>query len=44
MSGGPEWCELVLILYRTPFSTELKANKTNAGTVFLESLLSSRLS
>jgi len=35
MSGGPKWCELFLILYRTPFSTELKINKTDAVTVCL---------
>ena len=35
MSGGPKWCELFLILYRTPFSTELKVNKTDAVTVCL---------
>jgi len=35
MSGGPRWCELFLILYRTPFSTELKVNKTDAVTVCL---------
>ena len=28
MSGGPKWCELFVILYRAPFSTELKVNKT----------------
>jgi len=26
MPGGPKWCELFLILYRTPFSIELKVN------------------
>jgi len=35
MPGGPKWCELFLILYRTPFSTELKVNKTDAVTVCL---------
>jgi len=35
MPGGPKWCELFLILYRTPFSTELKVNKTVAVTVCL---------
>ena len=35
MSGGPKWCELFLILYRTPFSTELKVNNTDAVTVCL---------
>ena len=35
MSGGPKWYELFLILYRTPFSSELKVNKTDAVTVFL---------
>ena len=29
MPGGPKVCELFLILYRTPFSTELKVNKTD---------------
>ena len=33
MLGGPKWCELFLIIYRTPFSTELKVNKTDAVTV-----------
>jgi len=32
MPGGPKLCELFLILYRTPFSTELKVNKTVAVT------------
>jgi len=45
MSGGPKWCELFLILYRTPYSTNLKVNKTDLVTVCLFiSLLSSRLS
>ena len=35
MPGGPKWCEIFLILYRTPFSTELKVNKTVAVTVCL---------
>ena len=35
MPGGPKWCELFLALYRTPFSTELKGNKTDAVTVCL---------
>ena len=35
MSGGPKWCELFLILYRTPFSTGLKVNTTDAVTVCL---------
>ena len=35
MPGGPKWCELFLILYRTPYSTELKVNKTDAETVCL---------
>ena len=35
MPGGPKWCELFLILYRTPFSTELKVNKADAVTVCL---------
>ena len=35
MSGGPKWYELFLILYRTPFSSELKVNKTDSVTVFL---------
>jgi len=30
--GGPKWCELFLILYRTPYSTKLKVNKTDAVT------------
>ena len=33
MPGGPKWCELCLIIYRTPFSTELKVNKTVAVSV-----------
>ena len=32
---GPKWCELFLILYRTPFSTKLKVNTTDAVTVCL---------
>jgi len=44
MSGGPKWCELFLILYCTHISTKLKVSKTDSVTVFLESLLSSRLS
>ena len=35
MSGGLKWCELCLILYRTPFSTALKVNTTDAVTVCL---------
>jgi len=35
MPGRPKWSELFLILYRTPFSTELKVNKTDAVTVCL---------
>ena len=35
MPGGPKWCNLFLIIYRTPFSTELKVNKTDAATVCL---------
>ena len=35
MSGGPKWCELFLILYRTPYSTNLKVNKTDLVTVCL---------
>ena len=35
MPGGPQWCELFLTLYRTPFSTEFKVNKTDAVTVCL---------
>ena len=35
MPGGPKWCELFLILYRTPFSTALKVNTTDAVTVCL---------
>ena len=37
--GGPKWCELFLILYQTPFSTELKVNKTDAETVCLFRIL-----
>jgi len=33
--GGPKWCELFLILYQTPFSTELKVNKIDAVPVCL---------
>jgi len=32
MLGGPKWCELFIILYRTSFSTVLKVNKTDAVT------------
>ena len=39
MSGGPKWYELFLILYRTPFSSELKVNKTDAVTVCLFRIL-----
>jgi len=35
MPGGPKRCELFLILYRTPYSTELKAYKTDVVTVCL---------
>ena len=35
MLGGPKWCELFLIIYRTPYSTKLKVNKTDAVTVCL---------
>ena len=35
MTCGPKWCELFLILYRTPYSTKLKVNKTDAVTVCL---------
>jgi len=35
MSGGLKWCELFLIFYRTPFSTALKVNTTDAITVCL---------
>jgi len=35
MPGSPKWCDLFLIIYRTPFSTELKVNKTDAVTVCL---------
>jgi len=35
MPGGPKWCELFLILYRTPYSTKLKGNKTDVVTVCL---------
>ena len=38
MPDGPKWCEIFLILYRTPFSTELKVNKTDAVTVCLFSI------
>ena len=33
MPDGPKWCEVFLILYRTPYSTKLKVNKTDAVTV-----------
>ena len=39
MSGGPKWCELFLILYRTPYSTNLKVNKTDLVTVCLFRIL-----
>jgi len=35
MLGAPKSYERFLILYRTPFSTELKVNKTDAVTVCL---------
>jgi len=35
MLGGLKWCELFLILYRTPYSTKLKVNKTDVVTVCL---------
>jgi len=35
MPGGLKWCELFVILYRAPFSTESKVNKTDAITVCL---------
>ena len=35
MPSGPKWCELFLILYSTPFSIELKVNKTDAVTFCL---------
>jgi len=35
MPCGLKWCELFLILYRTPFPTELKVNKADAVTVCL---------
>ena len=35
MSGGMKWCEPFLILYRTPYSTKLKVNKTDVVTVCL---------
>ena len=35
MPGGPKWCELFLILYRTPYSTKLKVNKTDVFIVCL---------
>ena len=37
--GGPQWCELFLILYRTPYSTKLKVNRTDAVTVCLFRIL-----
>ena len=33
MPGGPKWCERVLILYRTPYCTQIKVNKTFVVTV-----------
>ena len=35
MPGGPKWCELLVIVYSTPFSTEIKVNKTDVVTVCL---------
>jgi len=35
MLGDPKWCELFLILYRTPYSTKLKVNKTDVVTMCL---------
>ena len=35
MPGGPKWCELLVKVYSTPFSTEIKVNKTDAVTVCL---------
>ena len=44
MSVGPKLCELVLILYLTPYSTQLNVNKTDVVTFCLFTiLLSSRL-
>ena len=31
----PKWCEIFLILYRTPYSTKLKVNITDVVTVCL---------
>ena len=42
MPGDPKWCELFLIIYRTPYSTELKVNKTDAVTVCLFRIFSLR--
>ena len=39
MPGGPKSCEPFLILYRTPFSTKLKVNTTEAVTVCLFRIL-----
>ena len=33
LPGGPKWCELFLILYHTPYYTQLKVNKTDVVTV-----------
>ena len=41
MPGGPKWCELFLILYCTPFSTELKVNTTYAVTICLFGIFTS---
>ena len=35
MPGGPKWCEQFLILYRTPYSTKLKVDKTDVVSVCL---------
>ena len=40
MPGDPKWCELFLIIYRTPYSTKLKVNKTDAVTVSFQNLYS----
>jgi len=33
MPGSPNWCELFLILYGTPYSTKLNVNKTDVVTI-----------
>ena len=35
MPGGPKWCELFLILYRTPTLQTLTVNKTYIVTICL---------